>query len=139
MAWLEGKRALVVGAGSGMAAPCLTCSVPKARRSPRWSWMRPRPNGWRPNCPAAWSARATPTALADSRAAVRAVTDAFGGLDVLVNCVGIFDFDRGLAGTSPTISSMPRSTRKFSPLNVKSQLPPCVPRCLNFAAADRSC
>ena len=37
------------------------------------------------------------TVVADARAAVEAVTSSFGGLDVLVNCVGIFDFYRGLA------------------------------------------
>jgi 2,3-dihydroxy-2,3-dihydrophenylpropionate dehydrogenase len=36
------------------------------------------------------------TTQADNEAAVRAALDAFGGLDTLVNCVGIFDFYRGL-------------------------------------------
>ena len=41
--------------------------------------------------------RATHGDVPSSRVAVRAVTGAFGGLDALVNRVGIFDFYRGLA------------------------------------------
>ena len=58
--------------------------------------------------------------LADSRAAVRAVTDAFGGLDVVVNCVGIFDFYRGLADIDD--DQLDAAFDEIFTINVKSQL-----------------
>ncbi len=60
------------------------------------------------------------TALADARAAVCAVTDAFGGLDVLVNCVGIFDFYHGLADIDD--DQFDAAFDEMFAVNVKSQL-----------------
>ncbi len=51
---------------------------------------------------------------------MRAVTDAFGGLDVLVNCVGIFDFYRGLADIDD--DQFDAAFDEMFAVNVKSQL-----------------
>ena len=120
MGWLDGKRALVAGGVPGSAARCSTRSAPRGRGSRRWSWMRPRRRNWRPRRPAAWSAAVTPRHLADARVAVRAATDAFGGLDVLVNCVGIFDFYRGLADLAD--DQLDAAFDEMFAVNVKSQL-----------------
>ena len=64
--------------------------------------------------------RGDATALADARAAVAAATDAFGGLDVLVNCVGIFDFYRGLADIDD--DQLDAAFDEIFAVNVKSQL-----------------
>jgi NAD(P)-dependent dehydrogenase (short-subunit alcohol dehydrogenase family) len=60
------------------------------------------------------------TRLADARAAVRQAAEAFGGLDVLVNCVGIFDFYRGLADIPG--DQLDAAFDEMFAVNVKSQL-----------------
>ena len=60
------------------------------------------------------------TVMADTRAAVEAVTSSFGGLDVLVNCVGIFDFYRGLADLPDEVFDA--AFDEMFAVNVKSQL-----------------
>jgi NAD(P)-dependent dehydrogenase (short-subunit alcohol dehydrogenase family) len=58
--------------------------------------------------------------MADARAAVRNATEAFGGLDILVNCVGIFDFYRGLADIPE--DQLDAAFDEMFAVNVKSQL-----------------
>ena len=60
------------------------------------------------------------TRTADARAAVQKTTEAFGGLDVLVNCVGIFDFYRGLADIPG--DQLDAAFDEMFAVNVKSQL-----------------
>ena len=60
------------------------------------------------------------TSLTATRAAVDAVTSSFGGLDVLVNCVGIFDFYRGL--TDIADDQLDAAFDEMFAVNVKSQL-----------------
>ena len=60
------------------------------------------------------------TKMADARAAVRQAAEAFGGLDVLVNCVGIFDFYRGLADIPE--DQLDAAFDEMFAVNVKSQL-----------------
>jgi NAD(P)-dependent dehydrogenase (short-subunit alcohol dehydrogenase family) len=59
------------------------------------------------------------TSLADTEAAVTAACRAYGGLDVLVNCVGIFDFYRGLADLGDELDE---AFDEMFLTNVKSQL-----------------
>ena len=66
------------------------------------------------------TARGDATVMADTRAAVEAVTSSFGGLDVLVNCVGIFDFYRGLADLAD--DQLDAAFDEMFAVNVKSQL-----------------
>jgi NAD(P)-dependent dehydrogenase (short-subunit alcohol dehydrogenase family) len=58
--------------------------------------------------------------MADARAAVHDATEAFGGLDILVNCVGIFDFYRGLADIPE--GQLDAAFDEMFAVNVKSQL-----------------
>lgn len=60
------------------------------------------------------------TTRAANEAAVRAAADAFGGLDTLVNCVGIFDFYRGLEELDVGLIYKPFD--EMFALNVKSCL-----------------
>src|SRR5262249_12672334 len=64
--------------------------------------------------------RGDATRVADARAAVAAVAGAFGGLDVLVNCVGIFDFYRGIADIGD--DQLDGAFDEIFAVNVKSQL-----------------
>ena len=96
--WLDGKRALVVGAGSGIGRAVVDAFLAEgarvavlerdqdkcasattgAIRGPCGRRGRDDPSGERP--------RLLPQAV-----------NAFGGLDMLVNCVGIFDFYKGIS------------------------------------------
>ena len=64
--------------------------------------------------------RGDATSAADARAAVAAAAVAFGGLDVLVSCVGIFDFYRGLAELDD--EQLDDGFDEIFAVNVKSQL-----------------
>jgi len=94
--WLEGRRALVVGAGSGIGRAVLEvflaegARVAVLERDPgKCQTLRDQ----RPDVPVTVGDATTREA---NDAAVEAAVEAFGGLDVLVNCVGIFDFYRSI-------------------------------------------
>ncbi|MRH91783.1 3-(cis-5,6-dihydroxycyclohexa-1,3-dien-1-yl)propanoate dehydrogenase [Nocardia sp. SYP-A9097] len=95
--WLDGKRALVVGAGSGIGRGVLDAFRAEGARVGALEIDEHK-------CEALAAesddivvvAGDATTAEANSRA-VAAVVERFGGLDVLINCVGIFDFYRPLA------------------------------------------
>lgn len=95
--WLEGKRALVVGGGSGIGRAVLEvfrregASVAVLERDAgKCEQLRRQLPG-------------VPVTEGDGRTrganenAVAAAVSEFGGLDTLVTCVGIFDFYRGIA------------------------------------------
>jgi NAD(P)-dependent dehydrogenase (short-subunit alcohol dehydrogenase family) len=60
------------------------------------------------------------TTRADNETAVQATLDAFAGLDVLVNCVGIFDFYRGLSDLDADL--LDDAFDEMFTVNVKSHL-----------------
>jgi NAD(P)-dependent dehydrogenase (short-subunit alcohol dehydrogenase family) len=120
MGWLDGKRALVVGAGSGIGRAVVTAFACEGARVGVLELDQAKCARLAAEMPDCVVSRGDATALADTRAAVRAVTDAFGGLDVLVNCVGIFDFYRGLADISD--DQLDAAFDEIFAVNVKSQL-----------------
>jgi NAD(P)-dependent dehydrogenase (short-subunit alcohol dehydrogenase family) len=120
MAWLDGKRALVVGAGSGIGRAVLDAFRSEGAQVAALELDEAKAERLAAELPGCVVSRGDATALADSRAAVRAVTDAFGGLDVLVNCVGIFDFYRGLADIAD--DQLDAAFDEVFAVNVKSQL-----------------
>jgi NAD(P)-dependent dehydrogenase (short-subunit alcohol dehydrogenase family) len=96
-AWLPGKRALVVGGGSGIGRAVVDtflaegARVAVLERDPdKCDLLRSR----LPDVPVLEGDAVTSEA---NRRAVTLAVDSFGGLDVLVNCVGVFDFYRGIA------------------------------------------
>jgi len=93
MGWLDGKRALVVGAGSGIGRAVVDAFAAEGAQVGALE-LDPAKCAALP-CPVVVQGDAT--RAADARAAVDTVVGSFGGLDILVNCVGIFDFYRGLA------------------------------------------
>jgi phthalate 3,4-cis-dihydrodiol dehydrogenase len=120
MGWMDGKRALVAGAGSGIGRAVLAAfSVEGARVAAleRDPVKAARLAAEQPGCVVS---QGDATALTDARAAVGAAVDAFGGLDVLVNCVGIFDFYRGLTDISD--DQLGAAFDEIFAVNVKSQL-----------------
>jgi NAD(P)-dependent dehydrogenase (short-subunit alcohol dehydrogenase family) len=120
MGWLDGKRALVVGAGSGIGRAVVTEFRREGARVGALELDADKALRLAGEMPGCLVTRGDATTLADSRAATRAVTDAFGGLDVLVNCVGIFDFYRGLADIDD--DSLDSAFDEIFAVNVKSQL-----------------
>ena len=120
MAWLDGKRALVVGAGSGIGRAVLDAFRSEGAQVAALELDEAKAERLAAELPGCVVSQGDATALADSRAAVRAVTDAFGGLDVLVNCVGIFDFYRGLADIAD--DQLDAAFDEVFAVNVKSQL-----------------
>jgi 2,3-dihydroxy-2,3-dihydrophenylpropionate dehydrogenase len=94
--WLEGKRALVVGAGSGIGRAVVAAfgaegaNIAVLERDPH------KCDALRQQLPQVAVVEGDATSHEANDRAVAAAVDAFGGLDTLVNCVGVFDFYRGL-------------------------------------------
>jgi NAD(P)-dependent dehydrogenase (short-subunit alcohol dehydrogenase family) len=94
--WLDGKRALVVGAGSGIGRAVVDAYLSEGAKV---AVLERDPD----KCRAlAAEHPEVPVTVGDATAqmandrAVAATIDAFDGLDVLVSCVGIFDFYRSI-------------------------------------------
>ena len=120
MAWLDGRRALVVGAGSGIGRAVLGAFQAEGARVAALELDGAKAARLAADLPAAVVSAGDATVPGDCRAAVRAAADAFGGLDVLVNCVGIFDFYRGLADLDD--EQLGAAFDEIFAVNVKSQL-----------------
>ncbi|OBK18372.1 3-(cis-5,6-dihydroxycyclohexa-1,3-dien-1-yl)propanoate dehydrogenase [Mycobacterium asiaticum] len=94
--WLDGKRALVVGAGSGIGRAVVdafrdeNAKVAVLERDPD-KCRRLRDE--LPDVPVVTGDATTRAANED---AVAVAVDRLGGLDTLVNCVGVFDFYQGM-------------------------------------------
>jgi NAD(P)-dependent dehydrogenase (short-subunit alcohol dehydrogenase family) len=97
MGWLDGKRALVVGAGSGIGRAVLHAFAGEGARVAAMELDPAKCERLAAERSDGLVRHGDATVLEDARAAVGACVDQFGGLDVLANCVGIFDFYRGLA------------------------------------------
>lgn len=94
--WLEGKRALIVGAGSGIGRAVVAAfgaegaNVAVLERDPH------KCDALRQQLPQVPVIEGDATTREANDRAVAAAVDTFGGLDTLVNCVGVFDFYRGV-------------------------------------------
>lgn len=94
--WLEDKRALIVGAGSGIGRAVVAAfgaegaNVAALERDPL------KCDALRQQLPQVPVVEGDATTREANDRAVAAAVDAFGGLDTLVNCVGVFDFYRGV-------------------------------------------
>ena len=120
MGWLDGKRALVVGAGSGIGRAVVTGFYEEGAQVAALELDEDKAGRLAAELPGCLVRRGDATSVADARAAVTAVTGAFGGLDVLVNCVGIFDFYRGIADIDD--DQLDGAFDEIFAVNVKSQL-----------------
>jgi NAD(P)-dependent dehydrogenase (short-subunit alcohol dehydrogenase family) len=94
--WLEGKRALVVGAGSGIGRAIVNAFCAEGAKVA----VLERDNGkcelLRQQLPAVPVIEGDAVTRDANDRAVAAAVAAFGGLDTLANCVGIFDFYEGI-------------------------------------------
>jgi NAD(P)-dependent dehydrogenase (short-subunit alcohol dehydrogenase family) len=120
MGWLDGKRALIVGAGSGIGRAVAAAFHQEGAQVAALELDAGKAARLAAELPGALVSRGDATRLADAREAVAAVTGALGGLDVLVNCVGIFDFYRGIADIGD--DELDGAFEEIFAVNVKSQL-----------------
>ena len=95
--WLEGRRALVVGAGSGIGRAVVDAFRAEGAQVAVLERDEAKCAKLAAEIPGLPVVAGDATTRAANDEAVAAAVDAFGGLDVLVNCVGVFDFYRGLA------------------------------------------
>jgi phthalate 3,4-cis-dihydrodiol dehydrogenase len=120
MGWLDGKRALIAGAGSGIGRAVLTAFHEEGAKIASLERDNHKNERLAVELPDCVISPGDATKIPHARAAVDAAVTAFGGLDILVNCVGIFDFYRGLADI-PEDQLDPAFDEMFA-VNVKSQL-----------------
>ncbi len=128
--WLEGRRALVVGAGSGIGRAVVDTFLAEGARVAVLERDPDKCRALRTEQPGVPVTAGDATSQEANEAAVAAAVQAFGGLDLLVNCVGIFDFYRSVVDLDPT-SSRPPSTR--------SSTPTCCPTCGRCRPRCRTC
>jgi len=95
--WLAGKRALVVGAGSGIGRAVADAFLGEGAKVAVLERDRGKCEALRDQLPGVAVTEGDATTREANERAVSAAVDAFGGLDTLVNCVGIFDFYKGIA------------------------------------------
>lgn len=93
---LEGKRALIIGAGSGIGRAVHDAFVADGATAVVLERDPAKAADLRTAHADTVVVTGDATSPDDNEAAVAAAVDAHGGLDVLVNCVGIFDFYRGI-------------------------------------------
>jgi NAD(P)-dependent dehydrogenase (short-subunit alcohol dehydrogenase family) len=94
--WLEGKRALVVGAGSGIGRAVVDAFLAEGARVAVLERDADKSKALAGALPDVPVTVGDATTRAANETAVAAAVGAFGGLDVLVSCVGIFDFYRSI-------------------------------------------
>lgn len=96
-AWLHGKRALIVGGGSGIGRAVVDAFLAEESRVAVLERDPGKCEMLRAQRPEVRVVEGDAITSEANHRAVTAAVDSFGGLDVLVNCVGVFDFYRGVA------------------------------------------
>jgi NAD(P)-dependent dehydrogenase (short-subunit alcohol dehydrogenase family) len=94
--WLDGRRALVVGAGSGIGRAVVDAFRAEGAQVAVLERDEAKCAKLAAEIPGLPVVTGDATTRAANDEAVGTAVTAFGGLDVLVNCVGVFDFYRGL-------------------------------------------
>ncbi|GAC00900.1 cis-naphthalene dihydrodiol dehydrogenase [Gordonia namibiensis NBRC 108229] len=118
--WLDGKRALIVGGGSGIGRAVVDAFCAEGARVSVLEISEDKCRALESERPDVLVTAGDATTLAANDAAVAATVDRDGGLDVLVNCVGVFDFYRKLAELDP--ETMGSAFDEMFSINVKSHL-----------------
>jgi NAD(P)-dependent dehydrogenase (short-subunit alcohol dehydrogenase family) len=116
---LVGRRALIVGAGSGIGRGVVSAFLAEGAKV---GVVEIDPA----KCESLGAAGLGPVVCGDATsrdtndAGVTAMVDAFGGLDVLVNCVGVFDYYRKLSDFEADVFDV--AFAEMMDTNVRSQL-----------------
>ncbi len=120
MGWLDGKRALVVGAGSGIGRAVVMAFAAEGAQVAAMEIDTGKCERLAAELPGCVVSQGDATVHADARVAVDAARSGLGGIDTLVNCVGIFDFYRGLAELDD--QQLAQGFEEIFRVNVLSQL-----------------
>lgn len=96
-AWLQGKVALVVGGGAGIGRAVVEAFTAEGATVGVLEIDAARCAALESMAPRVLPVQGDATSWNDARRAVEDTVRAFGGLDILVTCVGLFDFYTRLA------------------------------------------
>jgi NAD(P)-dependent dehydrogenase (short-subunit alcohol dehydrogenase family) len=118
--WLEGRRALVVGAGSGIGRAVVDAFLSEGARVAVLEKDADKCGALERELPDVPVTAGDATTFAANEEAVDRAVEAFGGLDALVNCVGVFDFYRGIGELEP--DQIDGAFSEMFSINVKSHL-----------------
>ena len=118
--WLEGKRALVVGAGTGIGRAVCGAFIAEGAQVAAMEIDAWKCETLTDELPDSLVVHGDARELGDNRVAVGAAVASFGGLDVLVNTVGVFDFYRGIRELDD--SQLDAAFEESFTTNVRSQL-----------------
>lgn len=121
MGTLAGKRCLLVGGGSGIGRAVLTAFEEAGAKVAVLERDAPKCDALQ-GVSGRLVERGDACVPQDVRRAVDACVGAWGGIDVLVNCVGVFDFYRGLGELS--VDELPGAFSELYGVNVLGQLVP---------------
>lgn len=118
--WLEGRRALVVGAGSGIGRAVVDVFLAEGAQVAVLERDETKSNALAESLPQVPVTVGDASTRAANDQAVAAAVEAFGGLDVLVSCVGIFDYYRSIVDLDAALIDV-AFDEMFHP-NVRSML-----------------
>ncbi|MFC4054162.1 3-(cis-5,6-dihydroxycyclohexa-1,3-dien-1-yl)propanoate dehydrogenase [Actinomadura syzygii] len=118
--WLDGRRALIVGAGSGIGRAVLDAFRAEGASVAVLERDAAKAEAIAEALPGVPVTVGDATTRAANDEAVATAVAAFGGLDVLVNCVGVFDFYRGLEELDADV--LDEAFAEMFSTNVKSHL-----------------
>lgn len=118
--WLDGRRALVVGAGSGIGRAVVDAFREEGAQVAVLERDQQKCAKLAAAIPGLPVVTGDATTREANEAAVQATIDAYGGLDVLVNCVGVFDFYQGIADFP--VERLDDAFDEMFRVNVKSHL-----------------
>lgn len=94
--WLDGRRALVVGAGSGIGRAVVDAFIAEGAQVAVLERDAGKCEKLATEIPELPVVTGDATTREANENAVAATVEAYGGMDVLVSCVGIFDFYQGI-------------------------------------------
>lgn len=118
--WLKDRNALVVGAGSGIGRAVVDAFLSEGAKVAVLEKDPVKSSQISSQLPDVPVVVGDATTYKANQEAVSAAVDAFGSLDVLVNCVGIFDFYRGLSELEPDL--IDKAFEEMYSVNVKSHI-----------------
>lgn len=119
---LRSKRALVVGGGSGIGRAVARAYRAEGAAVAVLERSQPKVERLAAELPDCLIHQGDARSLADCEHILRRCREQFGGLDILVSCVGIFDFYRGIGDIDG--DDLERAFDEIMSVNVLGQLMP---------------
>lgn len=118
--WLEDRRAVVVGGGSGIGRAVVDAFQREGARVAVLDRDPQKVASICEECPEVPAVCGDASTSAANEQVVHTALEAFGGVDVLVNCVGVFDFYKGVGDL--TAAELDTGFDEMFSTNVKSHL-----------------